>query len=41
MIFIEKIAFEQPYQINVIQNENDLIELFADRATYFGDEKEK
>lgn len=41
MIFIEKIAFEQPYQINVIKTEKDLIELFADRDTYFGDENEK
>ena len=40
-LFVEKIAFEQPYQISVIKSKNDLIELFNNRSTYFGDESAK
>ena len=34
-LFIEKIAFEQPYQISVIKDTNDLIEMFRLRDSYF------
>ncbi len=40
-LFIEKIAFEQPYQISVIKSKKDLIGLFNNRSTYFGDESAK
>lgn len=37
MIFIEKIAFLQPYQITVVNSLDELIEVFRLRPTYFGD----
>ncbi len=40
-LFIEKIAFEQPYQISVIKNKEELISLFKNRTSYFGDESAK
>ena len=39
-LFVEKIAFEQPYQISIFDELNDLKEMFKSRPTYFGDEKE-
>ena len=41
IMFIEKIAFEQPYQISVIKNKEELISLFKNRTSYFGDESAK
>ncbi len=35
-LFVEKIAFEQPYQFSVIQDVNDLKKLFSTRENYFG-----
>jgi len=35
-LFIEKIAFEQPYQFSVIQNVDELKEMFSKRENYFG-----
>lgn len=40
-LFIEKIAFEQPYQISVIKEKKDLLRIFNTRDTYFEDEKDK
>ena len=40
-LFIEKIAFEQPYQVNVLKSKDDLKQLFKDRSNYFGDETEE
>ena len=34
-LFIEKLAFEMPYQITVIKSPQDLKELFSKRANYF------
>lgn len=38
-LFIEKIAFEEPYQFTVIKDKNDLKDIFKMRSTYFGDEQ--
>ena len=35
-LFVEKIAFEQPYQFSVIQNVDALKEIFSKRESYFG-----
>ena len=40
-LFIEKIAFEQPYQISIIKTKEELIPLFKNRTSYFGDESAK
>ena len=37
-IFIEKLAFEQPYLISVINDVNELKEIFNKRKTYFDNE---
>ena len=39
-MFIEKIAFEQPYQITLLNNMNELFDMFSKRKEYFGGEKE-
>ena len=39
-IFVEKIAFENPYQISIIKDINDLKEIFMKRENYFGDASE-
>ena len=39
-LFIEKIAFEMPYQFNVIKNKEDLAKLFKNRSSYFDSESE-
>ena len=40
-LFVEKIAFEQPYQISVIKTKKDLSNLFKNRLSYFGDGSEQ
>lgn len=40
-IFVEKIAFEQPYQINIFNDINDLIDIFSKRPSYFESESKK
>ena len=40
IMFIEKIAFEQPYQITLLNNMNELFDMFSKRNEYFGVEKE-
>lgn len=40
-LFVEKIAFEQPYQINVIKSKEELSSLFKNRLNYFGDASEE
>ena len=40
IMFIEKIAFEQPYQITLLNNMNELFDMFSKRKEYFGGEKE-
>lgn len=37
-LFIEKIAFEMPYQFSILENKEDLVLLFQNRANYFDDE---
>ena len=39
-IFIEKIAFEMPYQISVFKTKDDLKEMLFSRKEYFGDKEE-
>ena len=39
-LFIEKISFENPYQISVIKSIEDLKEIFMNRENYFGDSSE-
>ena len=39
-MFIEKIAFENPYQITILKSKEDLKELFKNRPSYFNDEEE-
>ena len=41
LLFIEKIAFEQPYQITVFKSREQLKEMLFSRETYFGDETEQ
>ena len=40
IMFIEKIAFEQPYQITLLNNMNELFDMFSKRKEYFGGKKE-
>ena len=40
IMFIEKIAFEQPYQITLLNNMNELFDMFSIRKEYFGGETE-
>ena len=40
-LFIEKIAFEQPYQLSVLKSKDELITLFKNRSSYFGDNNSK
>ena len=40
-LFVEKIAFEQPYQISILKEKKDLVNLFKDRPSYFGDDAEE
>lgn len=39
-MFIEKIAFEQPYQISILKSKADLKNIFKARPTYFGSPNE-
>ena len=39
-LFIEKIAFEQPYQVSVLNSKDDLINMFKNRPSYFSNEDE-
>jgi hypothetical protein len=41
LLFVEKIAFEQPYQITILNDKNDLKELLFARKNYFGDKNEE
>lgn len=38
MLFIEKIAFEQPYQATKVSSIDELLDMFSARPEYFGDE---
>ena len=40
-VFVEKIAFEEPYQINIINNVSDLKDIFKERTNYFTFEKDE
>ena len=40
-LFIEKIAFEQPYQITVLKTKEDLKNMLFSRKSYFGDKTEE
>ena len=40
MLFIEKIAFEQPYQATIIYDLTELLDILSQRAEYFGEEEE-
>ena len=40
IMFIEKMPFEQPYQITLLNNMNELFDMFSKRKEYFGGEKE-
>ena len=40
-LFIEKIAFEQPYQVSIIKDIDDLKNIFKERKNYFGDNNEQ
>lgn len=40
-LFIEKIAFEEPYQFNIIKDINDLKNIFMSRVNYFSGEKDE
>ena len=40
-LFIEKIAFEQPYQITVLKSKEDLKNMLFSRKSYFGDKTEE
>ena len=37
-MFIEKIAFEQPYQFTILKSPSQLKEIFKKRSSYFGDD---
>ena len=41
MLFIEKIAFEQPYQATKIYDLTELLDMLSKRAEYFGEEGEQ
>ncbi len=38
-LFVEKIAFEQPYQATKVSNMDELLDLLSLRPEYFGEEK--
>lgn len=40
-IFIEKIAFEGPYQISILEKKKDLFDIFSKRSNYFETEEDK
>lgn len=40
IMFIEKIAFEQPYQVTLLNNMNELFDMFSKRQEYFSGEEE-
>ena len=40
MLFIEKTAFEQPYQATKIYDLTELLDILSQRAEYFGEEEE-
>lgn len=40
IMFIEKIAFEQPYQVTLLNNMNELFDMFSKRHEYFSGEEE-
>ena len=40
MLFIEKIAFEQPYQATKIYDLTELLDMLSQRSEYFGEEEE-
>jgi len=37
-MFVEKIAFEQPYQFTILKSPSQLKEIFKKRSSYFGDD---
>ena len=39
-LFVEKIAFEQPYQVTKVNNMNELLSILSQRPEYFGEEDE-
>ena len=39
-LFVEKIAFEQPYQATKVSNMDELLDILSMRPGYFGEEKE-
>lgn len=39
-LFVEKIAFEQPYQATKVNNMDELLSILSLRPEYFGEEKE-
>lgn len=39
-LFVEKIAFEQPYQATKVSNMDELLDILSLRPKYFGEEKE-
>ena len=39
-LFVEKIAFEQPYQATKVSNMDELLDILSLRPEYFGEEKE-
>lgn len=41
ILFIEKIAFEQPYQVTVLKDRNELKEMLFARKSYFEDDTEE
>ncbi len=40
-MFVEKIAFEQPYQISIIKSKDELISMISSRLSYFEDNSSK
>ncbi len=41
LLFVEKIAFEQPYQVSKVKNVEELMDLLCERPEYFGDGTEE
>ena len=41
LLFIEKIAFEQPYQVSVFESKEELKDMIFNREEYFGDKTEE
>ena len=41
LLFVEKIAFEQPYQVTVLESREELKNMLFSRKTYFGDKTEE